>query len=405
NADGSFTYTPAPGFTGTDTFRYQDFDGLSYSSTVPVTIDVQHAINLFPPDDQANNESDAVNLQFPATDANGLAIKWQAAGLPAGVSIDPNTGLIAGNLPYTAAETNRGKYPVTLTVTDGQDTVTANFTWYVSNTNRLTQPDDQVTEPGGIVALQLQAVGGPFIFGAVGLPAGLNINSSTGLISGTITENPVKPRTHTVTVSVNGGGFTDTQTFNWTVVSSSQPYVEIAIEDTVSTDDDFTANLQPIPARVTLYDLVAGEHDVQIVVPSGLSTISGGNLVLTDGQSAEITIVPLQYSQKENDVVLLAQVDGKKAGVAKETNAKITITPVRNPDTPKGMPDRIPPREFTRIDVTVTPTMKGKKLTAEVIGQSDARGRTEFKAPGVSPQSNLEKRSVRVSIACTEVPP
>ncbi len=40
NVDGSFTYTPAAGFTGTDTFTYQAFDGAASSNTATVTITV-----------------------------------------------------------------------------------------------------------------------------------------------------------------------------------------------------------------------------------------------------------------------------------------------------------------------------------------------------------------------------
>jgi VCBS repeat-containing protein len=41
NADGSFSYTPAAGYVGTDTFSYQAFDGELYSAIATVTIDVQ----------------------------------------------------------------------------------------------------------------------------------------------------------------------------------------------------------------------------------------------------------------------------------------------------------------------------------------------------------------------------
>lgn len=41
NPDGSFDYTPAAGFTGTDTFTYKATDGLAESNPVTVTINVQ----------------------------------------------------------------------------------------------------------------------------------------------------------------------------------------------------------------------------------------------------------------------------------------------------------------------------------------------------------------------------
>jgi len=38
--DGSFTYTPDPGFSGTDTFEYEAFDGQASSNVATVTITV-----------------------------------------------------------------------------------------------------------------------------------------------------------------------------------------------------------------------------------------------------------------------------------------------------------------------------------------------------------------------------
>jgi hypothetical protein len=48
NANGSFTYTPNPGFVGTDTFTYKANDGVTDSTVATVTIDVM-AGNPFAP--------------------------------------------------------------------------------------------------------------------------------------------------------------------------------------------------------------------------------------------------------------------------------------------------------------------------------------------------------------------
>src|SRR5207247_1277008 len=42
NPDGSFTYTPAAGFVGADTFTYQASDGQLLSNQASVTITVSH---------------------------------------------------------------------------------------------------------------------------------------------------------------------------------------------------------------------------------------------------------------------------------------------------------------------------------------------------------------------------
>jgi VCBS repeat-containing protein len=44
NANGSFTYTPAPGYSGSDGFSYRAFDGVAYSDAVAVTITVSAVV-------------------------------------------------------------------------------------------------------------------------------------------------------------------------------------------------------------------------------------------------------------------------------------------------------------------------------------------------------------------------
>ena len=70
----------------------------------------------------------------------------------------------------------------------------------------VASPGDQSTAVGGAVSLQINASGGtaPLSYRASGLPAGLSINSSTGLISGTV--STAGSSTVTVTVTDAGGG-------------------------------------------------------------------------------------------------------------------------------------------------------------------------------------------------------
>jgi serine protease AprX len=48
NGNGSFSYTPNPGFAGTDSFAYRAFDGALYSNTATVSITVNAAANIAP---------------------------------------------------------------------------------------------------------------------------------------------------------------------------------------------------------------------------------------------------------------------------------------------------------------------------------------------------------------------
>jgi hypothetical protein len=59
--------------------------------------------------------------------------------------------------------------------------------WTVSQVS-LTAPSDQTNSEGDSVSLQLQdlASTGSLTYNASGLPAGLSLNATTGLLSGTV---------------------------------------------------------------------------------------------------------------------------------------------------------------------------------------------------------------------------
>ncbi|HLK43799.1 MAG TPA: beta-1,3-glucanase family protein [Thermoleophilia bacterium] len=82
----------------------------------------------------------------------------------------------------------------------------------------MTNPGNQTSTVGTAAGVQIQAsdsaAGQTLSYGASGLPAGLSINSSTGLISGT----PSAAGTSSVTVTVTDGtGASGSTSFTWTV--------------------------------------------------------------------------------------------------------------------------------------------------------------------------------------------
>jgi len=95
--------------------------------------------------------------------------------------------VISGTLSYASA----GTHSVTVTASDGTLTASQSFTWTVSNVNRapvLTAPGDQTSAENDVISLALSASdpdGDSLTYSATGLPEGLAIAPTTGVISGT----------------------------------------------------------------------------------------------------------------------------------------------------------------------------------------------------------------------------
>ncbi|MFJ9841572.1 putative Ig domain-containing protein [Kitasatospora sp. NPDC101155] len=89
------------------------------------------------------------------------------------------------------------------------------------NTVTVTNPGSQSTAQGSAVSLQIHAsdsaTGQTLTYSASGLPAGLSINASTGLITGTATTAGSSTATVTAT---DGTGASGSTTFGWTVTGT-----------------------------------------------------------------------------------------------------------------------------------------------------------------------------------------
>ncbi len=120
-ADGSFTYTPAADFFGTDSFTYQVSDGQASSNVATVTLQVA-AVNDAPVagDDEISIDEDAPvngNVIDNAADADGDALTATLLGGPSHGTLDFAAD---GSFSYTPAANFSGDDSFTYQVSDGQ---------------------------------------------------------------------------------------------------------------------------------------------------------------------------------------------------------------------------------------------------------------------------------------------
>ncbi len=221
---GRITGTPTAAGQTTVTVTVTDDEGLTASTTFSWTT----SIPLVPPviakpADRTDRVGDTVLLPLAASDPDGGTVSFAASALPAGLTLDAATGVIAGS--PTAA----GPVPVTITVTDDEGaTVQATFVWTITpalTAPVVTAPADRTDQTGTPVVVQLVASdpdGGAVTFSASPLPSGLVIDGATGRITGTPSAVEVVAVTVTVT---DDEGATAQASFIWTTVAPPPPCV------------------------------------------------------------------------------------------------------------------------------------------------------------------------------------
>jgi hypothetical protein len=201
--------------TAFDSFAYL-FPNVSPPASATPTVTVTN------PGTQTGTVGTADPLQIHASDsASGKTFTYSSTDLPLGLSLSSSTGAITGS------PTMAGSYTTTVTVNDGSGASSVNFDWTISasgtgtgNTVTVTNPGNQSGTVGTAASVQIKATdsatGQTLTYSASGLPAGLSIGSSTGLISGT----PTTAGTSSVTVTVTDGtGAKGTAPFTWAISS------------------------------------------------------------------------------------------------------------------------------------------------------------------------------------------
>ena len=166
------------------------------------------------PVSQQITEGDEVSLALNATDPDGNSLTFSADSLPDGLSLDAASGIISGTA-MTA-----GSFTTVITVSDGELQQQTGFTWTISeppNTAPQLSPlDAQLFMVNEHVSLQVEASDDDddtLSFSASNLPAGVDIDSESGNISGILQS----AGNYTSEIHVSDGEDSDSIQVSWDI--------------------------------------------------------------------------------------------------------------------------------------------------------------------------------------------
>ncbi|PZE61621.1 hypothetical protein DEJ24_05025 [Curtobacterium sp. MCPF17_001] len=344
HADGSYTYTPADGFSGTDRFTYTVTDGSGKKATGTVTVTVRPAAGDDTRTTSAGQPVTATSAALTANDSGtGLHVTDVTDGAHGTATVDAD-----GTVTYVPAAGWSGTDTVTVTVTDAiGNTATSTLTITVDPV--LAAPDASATADGQLVVPAGQGV----LTGATGTDLEVTGHGAPdhGTVEvggdGSYTYTPAPgysgPDGFDVTVT-DGSGGTTTGTVTITVAPKS-------VDDTATTTAD-------APVAVVV---IANDSGTSLRV-SGVGTAAHGTVSVTGGGT--VTYVPAAgYSG--TDTFRYTVVD--PTGGTASASVTVTVTPTATGDvlrTAGGTPLVIAGTALTGND-------SGTGLT--VTGHGDAR--------------------------------
>lgn len=208
--------------------------------------------------------------------------------LPAGLTLNGATGTISGTPTTTGAKSFTVKFTAT-TGSGGTDTQALSITILEAaaaptiSTNSL---------PGGSVgqsyAAQLTTVGnrvGTWTVAAGSLPAGLGLNGTTGVISGTPTATGTSPFTVRFT---QANGLTDAQPLSISVDTTAPPVISTASLPGGVVGSAYSTTLQTVGNRTGTWSVSSGSLPANLSLNGSTGVISG---VPTTAATSSFTVL------------------------------------------------------------------------------------------------------------------
>jgi Putative Ig domain len=224
----------------------------------------------------------AFSYQIAATNS---PTSYSATGLPSGLSVNSSTGRISGN------PTASGTSMVGLSATNASGTGTATLTLTIAAaaTPVITSATTASGTVGSSFSYQIAATNSPTSYNATGLPSGLSVNSSTGLISGT----PIAAGGWTATLSATNASGTGTATLTITIAAAVAPSIvfvqesaKAATATAKSLSVSFAANTLPGDLILVAFDFASSATPKSITDSQGNTFTQVGTQLVSPGGSA-----------------------------------------------------------------------------------------------------------------------
>jgi len=281
-ATGVLSGTPAAGTGGTYPLTFTATNGVGSPATQNFTLSVVEGPAITSPNTTTFVVGAAGTFTVVATGSPPPTLS-ETGALPAGVTFDAATGVLAG----TPAAGTGGTYPLTFTATNGVGTpATQAFTLVVNEAPRITSADTATFTAGTAGAFTVTASGhpAPTLSLAGALPPGVTFTPATGVLAGTPAAGSGGAYALSITAS-NGVGAPAVQAFTLVVEAAPAITSPAAATFTVGTPGTFTvtASGHPAPTLAQAGALPAGvAFDAATGVLSGTPAAgSGGTYPLT----------------------------------------------------------------------------------------------------------------------------